>query len=665
MPETETVSVSEETSQVVDGNTFEDYFLALKITRPDSTWQFLDQEHAANLVPDASMGMINVQRQGYAALLGERLSDISLEQYIDLITSSGPLSTAKDLKTESIEIDGFPAIETQRQATIEGIDFTYHIVIVKRGDFFYQLIGWSLTNAFHLCESDLRSIANSISFVRDREPQVRSRIFVENDQSFDWKISEGIYSNAAFRFRLTPTENLSMMGQLELTIINEDATAGVANVNDDFHQIYLVEPKGDMDEDKFLEIIYTGISEQMEGKPIPEPTTVNCGGVTAKQFLFQRVETEGAFFDFTFTLFFHDGFFYRIQSWWPSDTTGLSTDLQKESLTMFEWISDQEVEQLETELASVDSNNAVGLEFCMRNGLFQDFEYGYSLRLPDGIWQVSTGDSSTFRSEDSRAIFNEARDGVQITLVPEQLDITHAKYHNILSQNLGIPDSNAARTVKHPDGDILVSAHNELTNGTPISYRLVTAQRGQRCVQLLMTCLQSLEANLDRRLPEIIEGFSFPEHSIQKVQGGGQVLIDNRLGYKLAVPNAWAQKPTASKEFESVGSLVVYANNEAGFGVVAICLDSEIDEEILIDAMAKNSGITFDPRTRKESTSTLGSVPAKLVQMSGRINRESVFIKIWIGNRGNTQYVFFVHGESGSKHETNAEDYKRFMKLIY
>lgn len=658
-------SASDTNPQVVNGDTIEDYHYAVSLTRPSAGWQLLKEERATELVPDAFLGMVNVKHQAYAVMIAERLPDVSLEDYLTLITSSGPLATANRQQQRQVTIDGQSGVRLRMEALIEGLPFNYTMQIVRRGDFFYQFVGWALSEKYTQVADEYERLADSLTFAKDRQPQPRSKLSILNDQSHEWVISEGVYSNAAHGFRLVPQPELRLCGRLEIEQMNAMATAAVTSTSGEFYQIYLTEPVGSMPQDQFLETVYEGINIEKGVAETPPREPVTIAGVDGELLRYKNLVIEGAEYDFTVALFFHGNRFFRIESWTSSAHAEQYEPLLQRSYDMLQWLTDDEVAELQQQLRDADVDNAVGPQFSMRNGTFQDFEFGYSVSLPAGYWQVTTGDAATLQNPDARVFFSETSDGVQFLVIPEHLpNFEHEEYHAALLSNFTLPAEPDVVQVEHADGTLLRSSFDTILQQTPIRFELITAKHGDRCVQILGSCLGSLATQLADRTEQIISGFQMPANGLQSEEVQGRTYVDHRLGFRLALPAGWERNEFSMPEIRPIGNMVIYSQDQAAINAMAMCVDAPFQEDVVIDAIATQMGIDFDVNSRQESQSTLAGLPAKQVVMTGRSGRSKVFFKLWIAHRANSVYMYMVNGEQGSTHERNAENYRKFFNVI-
>lgn len=665
MAESDAAEAGEENPQVVRGDVFEDWHYAMTLRRPSGDWRFLDEAQAREMSPDAMMGTINPATQSFAILIVERLADMALDDYEKLVFMDSPLGAAVELDRRSVTIDGCPGLLLKRRAIIEGIDFTYRIQIVQRDDFFYNLSCWTMSGKFAEVDPQLSALCSSLKFVKDRQPQVRAVLGGGDAFGFDWRIADNVFSNASFGFRLRPTEGFRLPGQGELKNMNVDASAGVVCNTPTFYQIYVVEPLGNADRGEFLNMALAQVGEEL---PIagaePELTDVVVGGIPAQQRIFRRVNFSGVAFDFTLTTFFRNSTIFRIQSWWPSSEADEAAVKLAESYGHLEWLSDRERRELEDELVKLDADNAIGTDYSYRNGVFRDFEYGYALKTPPGLWQVHTGDTVMAQNPAARLILSRPAQGVTVFVIPEEGNFTNAEFHAVLRRNLGVSDDTLVRSKQTVDAELLVSSFRAVESGVDLSIRLATAVRGKRLVQILVTALQCNEQHLDDRLDDVIDGFDFHNTRLPETQRKGSRIVDHRVGFQFQAPRDCTIQISTPPHIQAAGSIVVATNDRVICTAMGVWIPGGFNADMALDGMIKTGMIEVTPGSRRESESTMAGLPARRIVMTGKMESDQIFLKVWVIRRSQTMYMLAVVGKLGSQEQAESETYKDLFQLV-
>jgi hypothetical protein len=642
---------TEENPQVVSGNIFEDYDYAFSITRPSNHWQFLGEQNARQLVPEA----ILVLKDGafIFSVIPEEI-DASLDNYVNLIKSS--YGDALIISQESLEIDGKPAVKIIFRLAVDGVEFTYVNYVVKNGRFFFQLTGGVMTRNFLEKEDDVAVIAKSFTYAEDRLPRVRIQNSIEDDYGHDWMIADNVYSNASFGFRLVPATGLRLLGGDELTAMN--GQAGVASGNPTTYHIYLIERTTG---NEVAEIMIAAWETEVGADSNDvETVSVDWSGHDAQQRFYLDLLVDGVAFDFAWTYFNRDGVLYRCMSWWPASQREQAAPVLKNSLGQFTWLAEDEQKSLQLQMSKLDTNNAVGIDFSQRNGVFRDFAGGYTYTLPKSLWKAVTGDTVLAEYPEARLAIENIADGVYMQIIPERdIDLSAEEYHRALLGNIEVADDVRIQDIMPDNLAMKLSGFDMTANGLVLSYRLATAMRGNRYVQMLMWSLKDNETQLDTHVSEIIKGLSLPEVAPQVTERGTRDIKDHRLGFQLSFKPGGRviSQPVPSRE--SIAGALVVRREDNTILAMGICASlTSFAEDLLIDGLMRNSDlIKIDPLTRVDSVSTLDGRPARRVTFQGIINGEQAEAVIWITRRGNTVYVLIALGKESLELEVHKRDF--------
>lgn len=641
---------SPENPQVIRGNLFEDYHYAFTLRKPSQAWQFRAEEKARRLNPDAVMAVFNASTKGFFAVVPERIADSTLEKYVDLFFTNPVLAQAEAGERRNLQVDGRPAVQFEMKARTQGLEFSYFITLIRNGNFYYQLWGWSHASRFNDCRAGLKAIAGTIDFAEDRKPLIRAPQSVLEALGVDWRISKGIYSNASYGFRLVPPDGWRLMERTELETSAPDAAAGLVYPDPVIYQNYVVETVGSVDEEEFIRSLLKNLESELglEGRK-PEISPKEIAGEKAVERLYRRTDLVGAApYDFCVLSFFRKGLFFRVQTWWQSSQSEEGLRAARKSYAALEWLDDASRRRLEDELLRHDGNNRVGRQFSVRKGLFRDFRFGFTFKAPSGLWHIHAGEDLKAQYPDARAVFSHAGEGVTVLLSPELIDMSHDEYHRTLLRNMSAKDPET-RDIERRGSTLRLSTFSATIGDFAMTYALLTGTQGRKHIQASASALLSNRKNLEARIDEIIDGLEVSPASLRSIERSARRIRDNRLGYQVEHDGTWTvQIPKAFKGLEAVSSMMILTSKKTICLVMAICMTTGFDEELAIQAMVSGAGLNVDPRTRKERRSTLAGLPANEYSMDGRWLQQSSSIKVWLAGRANTTYMFLASVPRGT-----------------
>jgi hypothetical protein len=238
----------------------------------------------------------------------------------------------------------------------------------------------------------------------------------------------------------------------------------------------------------------------------------------------------------------------------------------------------------------------------------------------------------------------------------------HAQYHELLRQNMGVSAGVPTESRKNGDLELLVSAFDTMVSNIHHSFRLVTAVRGRKHVQLLVSGLKSNEKNVDAQLPLIIRGLDVPKSTLKIMERKGRVLTDHRLGFEMRYEDGWLAEQMNIPGIEALGNMITLSRKNTVCIGMAICATEGFDEDVAIESMMQTSQVHVDPTSRTETRSKLARIPARQFAFSGRRGGVKVTLTAWIAHRGNTAYLLLVIAEATEL--SKPEAFRRFFALI-
>jgi hypothetical protein len=268
-----------ETPQVIRGNELEDYHYAFTIRRPSAEWEIQLQERAISFLSDALLVIQNPRTGAGAWLAVERLPGVSLDDCATFHQSLWNELEAVELDRAEIVLDGHPGILAKLEATMGDVRFRYRQLTVKRGDYFYHVIGFANARTFEEVEDDIDAIQASLKFIKDREPQQRAKPGVRNGRGADWVLSSNTYWNASHGFGLKLSDNWLVASDKERMQFSPDATVLLECGDLEFYQTYHVDIVATNDR-PLIDRLLNQVGERFDKREVrPDVRTVRIGGV--------------------------------------------------------------------------------------------------------------------------------------------------------------------------------------------------------------------------------------------------------------------------------------------------------------------------------------------------------------------------------------------------
>ncbi len=627
----------EKNPQVVRGNTMEDFHYAFTINRPSEDWLFVKEKEARKSFPDAAALMVNPKLGGYLAVVTEELEIDSITAYVDFLDASLGTDNRRNVTTLPVKVSGHDAIMRKFEQEEEGLWFEYHALYTKRGRMCYQFIGWGKVGDTPRLFRDLETILKSVTFVEDRQPVVRQFLDSDDALAADWRIVSNVYENASYGFRLRQKHGLRLWGVTDLADPDLDAAAGLGKESPTLYQNYIVQRIGDTPAETFNRYIIDIVEADLGiDDAEPESKQVQVAGQQATQLIYRNVDTEGVQFDFAETVFVRNGVSYRLHSYWPSSQAESSEPQLALSYECLEWLTEPERVKLEQQIGKEFASNFVRPQQSMRRGVFRNFEYGFSYKLPPGLWTAQPMEDDLTASLE--------RDGITLQVLAEPFQGDAAAYHNALLgayETQNIP----TRTVEHNGTTLRVSAFDEPDGDLTFSYRIGSAGRNGKFVQVFASTLLANKAELDRVWQDAVKGLDLDGASGKPIVRDGKSVTDYRVGYSLQTPPGWKGQQRANPNIDLFGSVISSEDRRGRTACIAmaICLhDLTFDPNLIIEAMLRQPQFGVDFSTRRETASKLAGRDAQLITFDGKIGSERLSAGAWVMSRDRTIYLLLV-----------------------
>ena len=216
-----------------------------------------------------------------------------------------------------IQLAGTSAFEIEASGSADGLQTTAVLFILKHGDFFFQLTGWSPTPQLSDNESDFHEIANSLAFLGtlDRIAQVDCSSLTLDEQGEDWTISDHRYVNTTFGWEIDATSPWRLTTSSELHSMNPDAVVGLVSTTPRIYQTHVIETVGNVDRETFRTRLAEEISRRIGGgctPPAARPFAIH--GTPGYEYVFSR--THAGSKHVVLTILFEGDRCFQITSWW-------------------------------------------------------------------------------------------------------------------------------------------------------------------------------------------------------------------------------------------------------------------------------------------------------------------------------------------------------------
>jgi TIR domain len=658
-PKNQPAAPAAEPAQKITGDVLRDNDYAFEITRPSAEWRFFSLDETAELNPDACAGLYNVKKQSFYVVTAEQLPEVALFDYINGKLQTLALTNRTEFGPKSIELAGQPAAQAIVSGKLQGtVEVTYMVNVVKKGSWFFQLTGWAPGPELGAAEEEMKALANSLVFLADRDPKFRPQIVKPVEQyGVDWRITDGEYENVSFDYRLTAGPGWRYAPTIERMQIAPQSDVSILFQQPWVSQSIFAETVGPVSAESLWELFRRQFEDLIGlGQP-NETSSIDSGDLNGRQAIYFDADSSGVKFDYAYALLnSSDGkTLFHVHTRWQSADRAAALEKLTDSQKFLSRLSRHESAVLKQELLKGDADNAVGLSYSLRGGVFQDFEHGVVFRRPgDGLWKMLVGPEAK-ASFPAAVLYAQCPQlGIGVVVIPENIPgISHEEYHQILNRNLTNPSETRTETIG--DLEFMISQADQQLGSLAFTTCLVTTVKDERHVQLLIHGPQDNMRDIQVRLPSIVKCLSLPDVRPVATVVEKTHVRDYRLGFEFSTELPGYELEVLALPFgiETYGSGAALSDESGACAVMAMCIP-DMDEKFIREALVEHSGISeFNLQDQMVKPDSLAGLPAQRLDCVGRIKQRDVAFTVCTLRRGQTMYALIAIRERG---KSDAED---------
>ncbi|MBU1247443.1 MAG: hypothetical protein KKB70_01990, partial [Proteobacteria bacterium] len=382
--------------------------------------------------------------------------------------------------------------------------------------------------------------------------------------------------------------------------------------------------------------------------------------------LFEQVAMENIALDFSLVTLKKETTGCQILAWWAHAKQEKALSRLSGIYSGFSWLPEVERAALAGELmeqGAAERLVAPGESF--RDNVYRNFDFGFSLSLPEGFWKGSIGAEAAEESEDASFVLENMKHGLYAAIVLEEEGTGAAAYHAEALEDMKAPTGITTGTIESTGLKIMFTRYTLKGKGKAYTYHLATATRGTRHARMLM---HGLADNLDetRELETaMIKGMALSDGAAP-----GKAFLDDgsfhdyRLGFRVGLPaQGWKIEDVTPQQVEGTGSTVHMVDPSGRTSCVAGAIHTEVDVQTfaldLFDRLDELRKLKLEPLAGKSST-WLG-LPSRLTMFEDGRGKGEHPVEIMTMAMGGTLFFFAVVNENGA---FSPEDLRGLFELI-
>jgi hypothetical protein len=680
--------------RTTEGDLYRDTECAIEFRRPSTDWEFISSPQAIaefHLGNGGLVGLLNYKLQSYGAVLVRPTDEgLSLSDSVDLFLDTSPLQDRKNFARREMSVDGRPAVEVKfTAAPMPAINASYFLCLIENGGLNYVILGWTIGPQIpEALEADLHKLLSSVHFLPSRPKLPDSSLATPPGQGADWVVQANRYENASYRFRLTIGSGWAFDDIAAIVTDSPGLCASLSFPAANLQQLYGVETIGDLDHKGYARF---GDKKASEGLPLPKNADLSehleIAGLPATEEIFRNVPVRGVKYDVARTSFFNDRTAFRVLTLWPASRRAAADEQLRASYRFLSFLTGDEAVELQEKLTrdveATDPDNVVGPTYCLRRGVFTDFENQFQFKKPDGVWTIRVGDEAKKQMAHAILMLTSPADGISVAVAPESLskdapEVSNQEFHERMLR-MRAPGSSEPRTTstRLNDLDVRISEWKfPIGDDFELAFALVTTVRDRRQIAISFFGFSPTAPRIAQLIPTVVGGLSLPKEfsAANGADVHDNVLEESRLGYRLSAPAGWTIRRGGIGGLESLASASILsrvptpaAPEECFCGALVIC-SPQFSTAFALNGILHSPGVSpFGFEKRRERKDQFAGLSAKRFDFLGHDGDKRAGLSAWIARRGNTMYLFFVMRQltfTDTVDSATVEPFKQFFTLL-
>lgn len=359
---------------------------------PGPGWRRLELDELREVYAEAEVGLAGPQGV-HAVLCVRSEASADLAACVDRLLGEQLLEQSRPTFREATRIDGRTAAHALTSGRRDGTWLRYYAAAFREGEELYLLLAWGRSDEVPADGSTLLEAALGLERVEGVEFDELARAGSAHDADGPgWRVRGGVYRDAALGFALSPRGAWRVASRAELAPLGTHVHAGLL---DELHGAvlgFVAErvpgvDRGDYAEDARRRAVgfghpagtrqarVAGREVELRKFALPSPTGFADGTVRG-----------------VFAVFFEDDRCFQVLGRYPSSAEPSMGRSLPQGLASLQLLDQEAVRELTGELLRTPvSIESVGPGWCLRDGVFTDFQSGLRWTLPQGFWELESG----------------------------------------------------------------------------------------------------------------------------------------------------------------------------------------------------------------------------------------------------------------------------------
>jgi hypothetical protein len=576
--------ISSFVAQQSNKHVVEDKDYCFRLVAPGKDWRMLEEVEARKIAPDAVAGGMST-KGGFGFVIVEPVITADLEDMVKLLFDNMSVPDKKLTAPVEIEFQKEHAQRFQVEGTVESRAIKWDYVLVMHRGFVYQVICCAPVADFHWTNDKLTPFQSAFSFT-EGEPHAR-QVSNEIGDHIDvgWEVRNQTFRSAVFGMEAAPEAPWRLLVGKELRNVLPDAHVGFSCAVPEIYVVLIAENVGAAE----LEAVKAKSFENLVMGQDSVPVKVLGHEVSLRQ----ATSDTAPQFEYLCGITSEDATLTKILAWYPKPAADDARSKITSLLATTRQLDGKAREELIERLTSgPDVQNRVGKGWCVRRGVYEDFESGFRWTKPAGMWRMHAGDEAKQESEGCTLQFENEEIGlngyigVLRTEAPDIQNYLEAlagsvfadvDWRELPSRKLQLGDAEAVTISGLSKSEI------------PTQIDLTVAVTKDRVFHMIVAGTVGQMQRAAARVDAARGGLQIFAKANEPVIETEEVTRDERLGFTLSRPaDGWKRTHPPMKGAEGQGSSAGWAHGKESLYVIAFCPDTiDPDPHTFVDLVKK------------------------------------------------------------------------------
>lgn len=649
------VAQTPRTDQEITDNELVDHGYLFNLQLGELNWHILSERDVGMIVPEAAGGLSDLTTGQFLVVIVEQAPGLDSSTAASALIEMMPLESMVIESFEQITFQELPAVRYIVSGYLQGMHFRYGNIVVNRSGYLFQIMCYGMEDTTSSDGSTFQPMWDTFSFLPATEIPGRLSLHqVPDEDGVGWRVRDGNFESGVYGITIEPGDGGWRVAiGIELFLMNPAAEVGLVHQSPEVYVALVPELVTGLDHATFEADLRSTFALQMAGSVASQELDMSVGGIPMTLSIHP---SPGAYqpMDFGYGVFWLGDVNVQVIISWVSGLGESAIPTLTEAFSLIHVLSEAERTALRDELLDPpDSQNNVGSDFTLRDGLYQDYLYGFTWAKPRGFWRATVGQDARAVNPDARLFLEEPVAGLAAVVIAEpNLGLPSEMYHTLIVSAIvpgGSPEEPIIRNVA--GSEFRASWLDVDLTGLELRYLVASVVTNELSLQFLVWGLPGNVAASETAMWEALDGFTVVGSALTPTTTTPTEFVDRRLGFAVGIPNWWTAQDLTPLELQPLATLAMLSPNDStGLLVLAMCATSEGQDATIFEQLVEGELLRHFTEEMNVTMgipveATLAGYPSRMTVGSTQTGLGQVALHIV--QRQNTFYALLIFDEFG------------------